>query len=130
MAAELGPDETRKLTGPILDIRASIETKKTIDAAEASQIAVQNAAATVEHNILQAINERARTSEPQPGGAGVDGDEINPPLPKPKPIRTLKVRGLSNATYLETAQDIDDFLGKLRTQLEQAVQSGERVRIE
>ena len=55
---------------------------------------------------------------------------INRAPSQAKPIRTLKVRGLSNATYLETAQDIDDFLGKLRTQLEQAVQSGERVRIE
>lgn len=124
LAAELGPDETRKLTGPILEVRERIEGARTIDAAEASQIAVQNAAATVEQNILQAINARATAAQPPSGG------DVAPTAPRPKPIRTLKVRGLSSATYLETAQDIDDFLGKLRTQLEQAVQSGERVRIE
>ena len=53
VAAELGPEETTKAdradsgsAGPYRD------AAKTIDAAEASQIAVQNAAARVEHDIL------------------------------------------------------------------------------
>ncbi|WP_216328012.1 BREX system P-loop protein BrxC [Deinococcus aestuarii] len=128
IAGELGAEETRKLTGPILEVRGRLDAARTIDAAESSQIAVQNAAARVEGDILRAINERARKVTSQPGGGQPSGGET--PQPALKPIRTLKVRSMTAAPYLESAQDIEQFLGALKTQLEQAVQNGERVRIE
>ncbi|MDL2342844.1 BREX system P-loop protein BrxC [Deinococcus sp. MIMF12] len=128
IAGELGPEATRKLTGPILEVRGRLEAARTIDAVESTQIAVQNAATRTEQDILRAINERARQVTPQPAGDQPGGGETAQPTLKP--IRTLKVRSITAAPYLESTQDIDAFLEVLRTQLEQALQNGERIRIE
>lgn len=112
LATELGPEETRKLTGPILEVRSRLDAAKTIDAAEATELAVQAAAARVEQAIIEALN---KSSGPET---------------VTKPIRTLKVRTITQTPYLESKQDIDDFLGRLRMELEGAVQEGKRVRLE
>lgn len=112
MALELGPEETRKVTGPLLDVRARLDAAKTIDAAEASQLAVQSAAARVEQGIIEALNAGKGTHN-----AG-------------RPIRTLSVRSLVKTPYLESAADVENLLGQLRGVLEGAVQCGERVKLE
>lgn len=110
IATELGAEETRKLTQPILDVRRRLETVKTIDAAVATQVSVQEAARKVEHDIIEAINRE--------------------PDPVVKPIKTLKAREVTTKEYLETAEDIEQFLSTLRKQLTEAVDNGERVRLQ
>ncbi|GGI84340.1 BREX system P-loop protein BrxC [Deinococcus wulumuqiensis] len=110
IANELGAEETRKLTQPILDVRRRLDSVKTIDAAESAQLAVQEAAHKVEQAIIEAINRE--------------------PDPVVKPIRTLKARELTGKDYLETPEDINEFLETLRNQLTEAVQNGERVRLQ
>lgn len=110
IANELGADETRKLTQPILDVRKRLEGAKTIDAAESSQLAVQEAAHKVEQAIIEAINRE--------------------PDPVVKPIKTLKAKELASKEYLETPEDIEEFLSTLRQQLTEAVDKGERVRLQ
>ncbi|MPY67735.1 BREX system P-loop protein BrxC [Deinococcus sp. SDU3-2] len=113
MALDLGAEKTRTLTGPILDVRARLEAARTIDAAEATQLAVQNAALKVEQAIINALN------------AG-DGNEAAPL----RPVRTLKVKSMTKSPYLESTQDIENFLFRLRAELQEAVQKGERVLLE
>lgn len=121
IARELGPDKTRTLTGPILAVRERLERAATIDAAEATELHVQQAAHRVEQDILKAINDRART--PVHDDTPVD-------VPVTKPIRSVRVKTLVTGAYLESTPDIEAFLTRLRTQLTEAVDAGERVRIE
>ncbi|MFC3860731.1 BREX system P-loop protein BrxC [Deinococcus antarcticus] len=155
IALELGPEETSKLTQPILDVRGRLDSAKTIDAAESTQLAVQQAAHKVEQDIIRAINARAeaekrrqeesrrkeeeRKRKEQEGNKATGKEEPEPephpePEPEPvivtRPIRTIEVKKVSSKTYLETQGDIQEFLTTLKQQLEQAVQSGERVRLE
>jgi hypothetical protein len=120
IALELGAEKSRTLTGPMLAVRDRLDAAKSIDAAEATQVHVQQAATQVKQAILQAINELAKKPKlPTPG-----------PEERTKPIRTLKVNTLPNQPYLETTQDIESFLTRLRFELESAVKAGERVSLE
>lgn len=65
---------------------------------------------------------------PTPGGAPTP-----PPPPAPpaaKPIRVVRTADLNAKTYLETEQDVDDYLAKLRAELMAAIAAGHRARIQ
>ena len=141
IAQELGPDETKALTGPFLAVKGDLERAATIDAADATQLRVQLSGKEVERAILARINELAQvvvTPPVQVTGTPVleDGNQpvvvLPPVVPAPRPIRTVTARKAvaNQKPYIETAQDIEDFLGELRRELEGAVRKGERVRIE
>lgn len=148
IANELGADETRRLTQPILEVRSRLESAKTIDAAESTQLAVQQAAAKVEQDIIRAINTRAeeerkrrvegetrRKKDEAEKDKDSEGKTDPSPVPSPDPvltkaIRTIEPRKATLKEYLETAEDIEQFLSTLRQQLTEAVQSGERVRLQ
>ena len=49
--------------------------------------------------------------------------------PNFKKLRMVEVAPLSTKTYLETQQDVDEFLEKLRQELEAAIKADERVEI-
>lgn len=53
------------------------------------------------------------------------------PKPAPKPIELVSPTELlgDNHLFIETEQDIDAYLGKLRSRLQQAIDGGKRVRI-
>ncbi|AIE76138.1 BREX system P-loop protein BrxC [Synechocystis sp. PCC 6714] len=53
----------------------------------------------------------------------------SPPQPKLKPRRVLEVKRLCQDSFLETQADIDDFLSRLRQELEKAIATGERIQI-
>ena len=55
------------------------------------------------------------------------------PAPQPqaaKPIRVIRTADLRAKTYLETEQDVEDYVSKLRTELMAAIASGHRARIQ
>jgi hypothetical protein len=63
-----------------------------------------------------------------PGGAPTP-----PPPPAPpaaKPIRVVRTADLNAKTYLETEQDVDDYVAKLRGELMAAIAAGHRARIQ
>lgn len=65
---------------------------------------------------------------PTPGGAPTP-----PPPPAPpaaKPIRVVRTADLNAKTYLETEQDVDDYVAKLRAELMAAIAAGHRARIQ
>lgn len=67
-------------------------------------------------------------------GFGAGGFSSVPPLrpvaPAAKPIRVVRNADLGAKTYLETEQDVEDYVGKLRAELLAAIASGHRARIE
>jgi hypothetical protein len=74
----------------------------------------------------------AAQKQPEPGikepGAG------NPATQKPvtvqKPVKVIRAQELSNKTYLETEDEVDAYLTKLRKALLTALQEGKKARIE
>lgn len=65
---------------------------------------------------------------PTPGGTPTP-----PPPPAPpaaKPIRVVRTADLNAKTYLETEQDVDDYVANLRAELMAAIASGHRARIQ
>lgn len=65
---------------------------------------------------------------PTPGGTPTP-----PPPPAPpaaKPIRVVRTADLNAKTYLETEQDVDDYVAKLRAELMAAIAAGHRARIQ
>ena len=135
IALELGAEHSRTLTGPIREVRTRLDSARTIDATEAAQLHVQQAAHRVERDILKAINDRAEAEKArarkketiQPGGTG---PVVTAPPTPTKPIRSVKVASLPATTYLQTSEEVEDFLSRLRAQLEQALRDGVRVRLE
>jgi hypothetical protein len=64
------------------------------------------------------------------------GDGTTPPPPAPpappaaKPIRVVRVADLGAKTYLETEQDVDAYVAKLRAELMAAITAGHRTRVQ
>jgi hypothetical protein len=50
--------------------------------------------------------------------------------PAAKPIRVVRTADLNAKSYLETEQDVDDYVAKLRAQLMAAIAAGHRARIQ
>lgn len=69
----------------------------------------------------------AAAVQPPPPSPGGDPPKVEPP--KIRPHCTIKPVDLLMGTYLETAHDIDTFLGELRKKLEAAIANGQRIRI-
>ncbi len=68
---------------------------------------------------------------PTPGGAPTPPPPPAPPtLPISKPIRVVRTADLKAKTYLETEQDVDDYVAKLRAELMAAIAAGHRARIQ
>jgi hypothetical protein len=53
-----------------------------------------------------------------------------PVVPAAKPIRVVRTADLGTKTYLETEQDVDTYVAKLRAELMAAIASGHRARIQ
>ncbi|WP_374657161.1 BREX system P-loop protein BrxC [Inhella sp.] len=61
------------------------------------------------------------------------GTPASPPPPAPpaaKPIRVVRTADLGAKTYLETEQEIDDYVERLRAELMSAIASGYRARVQ
>ena len=73
-------------------------------------------------------NIAAAQKQPAPGdkkpGAGNPG-----PTPQ-KPVKVIRAQELSNKTYLETEDEVDAYLTKLRKALVAVLQEGKKARIQ
>lgn len=67
------------------------------------------------------------TPSPAPGGTPTP---LPPAPPAPKPIRVVRVADLGAKTYLETEQDVDAYVAKLRAELMTAIAAGHRTRVQ
>ena len=66
--------------------------------------------------------EEAQAPPPGPG-------PTPPPKPQVRKRRVVDPKALCAGSFIETEQDIDDFLRKLRAELEAAIKAGERVQL-
>ena len=57
------------------------------------------------------------------------GEVTPPPKPQVKKQRVVKPADIVKTTYLETSDDVNDFLDALRQELEQAIKNNERIQI-
>ena len=72
--------------------------------------------------------------KPPPAPTGPGGSAPVPPPPPPapaaKPIRVVRPADLGAKTYLETEQEVEDYVATLRAELLAAIASGHRARIQ
>ena len=99
---------------PLNRLRSAVEQQESI--AHISQ--AERDAERLADSALQKIEEQL--------SSGIDEEPGKPPV---KPRRVVKASALVEAQYLETQQDVDGFLNRLRKQLNEAIAKGERVQI-
>ncbi len=130
-------DFSNQCLKPIQDIRKRIESEtqsgkltnlvtEADDAAEIAHAAIEKA--------VEAAKQAAAAPAPNP-------DPVKPtpaPTPTPakvakpenfKPRRQITAKAVTSKQYLETAQDVEDYLSALRKQLEEAIASNARIEI-
>jgi hypothetical protein len=66
---------------------------------------------------------------PPPPKPDDDPAPVTPPAPKVKKRRVLDTKALWSGTFIETEEDMEAFLKKLRVELEAALKADERVQI-
>jgi len=84
------------------------------------------------------LHKQAEDNKAQQNKAGetkaepvVDTSNVEPVKAPPKPIQTIDPTLIKlSEGYLETQQDIDNYLNELKKELNKAIQSGKRVRLE
>lgn len=72
-------------------------------------------------------------SDPDPKKPALSGstanDKIQPYAPKIKKRRVIIVKDLYTTTFIETSEELETFLTKLRTEMESALKANERIQI-
>ena len=67
---------------------------------------------------------------PTPGNGATPPPPVPPAPPAAKPIRVVRVADLGGKTYLETEQDVDAYVAKLRAELMLAITAGHPTRVQ
>jgi hypothetical protein len=125
------PELRNKCLHPLQTLKSGIEAEESI----AHIYQLQGAARDAADEAFAAIEEAAKKVAPVPPGS--DGmapppEPASEPAVKKPPAKTRRVvepSHLAGATYLETQEDVDAFLSKLRKELEEAIENNERVEI-
>ena len=111
--------------GPLERLRKQVECQESVaHITQAEQAAVQAVDAAIS-KIEEAVKKKQAEQKPQPPGDG----PATVPVPVVKPRCVIKPADLVTATYLETNNEVNAFLAELKTQLESAIASGQRIQI-
>ncbi|WP_130470524.1 BREX system P-loop protein BrxC [Candidatus Magnetaquicoccus inordinatus] len=110
---------------PLQGIKNQVE--KEVSIAHISQLQTEAQAAVDEafDRIVKALKGPAPHPSPKPAGGGIT-------TPPPKPIRArrvVQVSSLSSKGFLESKEDVEAFLQRLRKELESALANNERIEI-
>lgn len=111
-----------KALAELLRLRSTAEAATSI-----AHVAQAQAAAEPAFDQAFAVLEREVNSVANVASGGEDGEVGAVPIVKPR--RAISPRELVGSGFLETQEDIDDFLEKLRKALEAAVAANERIQI-
>jgi hypothetical protein len=124
---------------PLQTIRTQVGNQTSIAHIYQAQTAAQDAADEafefIEAAARQSVPEPEPREEKQPGlndGEGQKPNDGGESLVQNKPSKKRKVilpHELVTTSYLESAEDVDEFLEKLRDELEEAIKNNERVEI-
>jgi hypothetical protein len=108
--------------GPLEALRKQVERQESVaHITQAEQESVQAADAA-----MAKIEGAAKKPVSQP--AGIDPPP-GPPKPVVKPRCVIKPAELVASSYLETSDDVNQFIKQLQQRLEQAIASGQRIQI-
>ena len=111
--------------GPLETLRKQVERQESVaHITQAEQAAVQAVDAAMSR-IEEAAKKKQAEPQPQPQGGG----PATVPVPVVKPRCVIKPADLVAVAYLETNDEVDAFLAELKTKLEQAIASGQRIQI-
>ncbi len=133
-------DFSNQCLKPIQDIRKRIETE-TRSGQLTNLVAEADDAAEIAHSLIERAVEVAKkaavNAEPENEGSKVKEASAKPPTPAPKvkapenfkPRRQITARSVASKPYLETEQDVEEYLAALREQLEEAIASNARIEI-
>lgn len=123
---------------PIQDIRKKIETE-TRSGQLTNLVAEADDAAEIAHGAIEkaveAAQKAAAVPSTIPNTVPVDVKPTTTPptkIAKPenfKPRRQITAKSATSKPYLETSQDVEDYLSALRKQLEEAIASNARIEI-
>ena len=97
-----------------------------ITQAEADAVNLKDSAIT---KIGQFIAQQSAKKADQVAEGGPEKGDGGKVAPKFKPPRVILPKTLTTKTYLESQEDIDEFLKKLRSELEAAINNDERIEI-
>lgn len=86
-----------------------------------------NEAARIFESTVAAIERAAAV--PPPPATGSTTTYPKPNLPGPKPRHVVQVSSLLKKPFLESTEEVEDFLAKLRTELTNTLARGERIQI-
>lgn len=129
------PELRNQSLSPLQKIKAEVEKQSSI----AHIYQLQGAAQDATDDAFAVIENAAKATPPSPPDEPVDkpvtgglGDVKQPPLVQNKPSkarRVVKPTALVTQNYLESQEDVEAFLEKLRDELEDAIKNNERVEI-
>ena len=111
-----------KCITPLKSLRGSLDSQKSI--AHISQALGRSESLL---DIAIKALEEAQTIQAQASDSATGGDEVTAPAVKKS--RTVEPAKLTSKTYLETHDDVSDFVDKLRKELDDAIDNDERIRI-
>lgn len=133
-------DFSNQCLKPIQDIRKRIENE-TRSGQLTNLVTEADDAAEIAHSQIEsavaAATKAAEQPEPETEGSKVREPAAKPLTPAPKikapenfkPRRQITARSVASKPYLETTEDVDDYLSALREQLEEAIASNARIEI-
>jgi hypothetical protein len=128
------PELRNQSLSPIQKIKADVEKQTSI----AHIFQLQGAAQDAADDAFAVIEEAAKATPPAPVDVPLDEPTNSEVLPTPEPLvqnkpskkrRVVKPNTLVTQNYLESKEDVDVFLEKLRQELEDAINNNERVEI-
>ena len=116
---------------PIQLIRQQVDTESSIAHIYQLQSSARDAADEAFAEIEKAARQPAPVPPGDTGNVSVPDEKAKPQVSKPqaKKRRIIQPMRLAGSSYLETRDDVETFLDKLRKELEEAINNNERIEI-
>jgi hypothetical protein len=108
-----------RLTQPIESLMTAVGQAQSIDSAIARQSELER----LEGQLLQQVDEAAAGLLAQQQVPGAE-------LPVTKPMVTMRLSQIGGKSILESAQDVDEYLGRVKLAIAAEIDQGKRVRLE
>lgn len=126
------PDLRNKVLKPLQDLKAQVAGLVSI-----SRIFfLQGRAGELLDEAMDKLAEATKPKPPEkqppstPGASPGPSPTAPPAQPVAKPIKVVRVSEIGSKTYLETAQDVEDYVRALKTELMAAIDTGKRARVQ
>ena len=133
-AAQAEPALRNQVLKPLQDLKAQLAGLSSIPRI----LFLQNRSGDLLDEVMIKLVQAAKAKAPPPpppttsGTGTVQPSGVKPPPPAPavKPIKVIRVADLGGKTYLESENDVEEYLGKLRVELMAAIQAGQKARLQ